>query len=221
MKVLAALALAAAALAAPVTTGAAQAVPGALCGFAAFPRDEDDDRFSGVLVGGPLAFPDGPVPASTGTLVCTIQIEANDTHGEADAAVITGTTSVVSTVAGTVTYGLPDNADLYLCSHVEFGGTAPVLYWDASAGGWSTSASVPCSSAFTAQAPDPGPVTGGDDAIYCPILSIAFPSEGDVVLPGLRPVWDCPPYDDDEDMRDHLYGLESAHFLYPEATDTP
>ena len=223
MKALPLAALAAAVLVSPMTTGAAQAAPdptGTLCGFAATAHPQVDGSHTGVVVGGPLAFPDDTALtlAYTARLVCTIQTGTNGTHGGTDEAVVTGTASRVSTVADTVTYEAGEDEDVYLCSPVEFGGTRPVLYWDDGARSWSPNASVPCSLAISGEAPDPRPVSGREDSIYCPIWAIVFP-EGDVVLPVLGTVWGCPPYDDDPDMRDLVYGREFGAFVHPAATE--
>jgi hypothetical protein len=219
MKVLAALALAAAALASPVTTGAAHAAPnptGTLCGFAAVTDPQIPGSYTGVIFGGPLAFPDDAslTVAYTGTLVCTVQVGTNDTHVETDSAPVYGNEGRVSAAAGTATYDAGRDEPQYICSRVDFDGR-PSLYWDDWAHDWSTSASVSCALAISAESPDLSPFATVLDPIVCPILALVLPPEGDLVLPVLGKVWDCPPYDESGGVGPALSPVQTAFYHRP------
>jgi hypothetical protein len=143
---------------------------------------------SGELDGGPLALPgvDGDTTVvGSGTLVCRIQVNAQDHTGTGPqvqghgAGVVTAGPSQVSFSAG------PSDS-VYLCAEVVRDEDESVLYYDAAHDEWSTSSSVPCADGLSTGGP-----SGGDDLdpTLCPLLATAFPPSGDI--PG---VWDCPPY---------------------------
>jgi hypothetical protein len=59
-------------------------------------------------------------------------------------------------------------------------------------GSFDTTPNVDCGLA----AREDGQTTGDFiDTIICPVLALVFPPEGDVFLPSIGKVWDCPPYD--------------------------
>jgi hypothetical protein len=166
---------------------------GLLCGFSSVTDPSIEGSQTGEIDGGPLVLgTDGGV--YTGSLTCTIQTGTNDTHAEADAGSITGpTTTGVVAAGGTVTYEVGADEDVWLCTSVNVQGQG-TLYYDETTGTWGGSSGA-CALAISAETPETGPIGSELDPILCPILSIVFPPEGDVVLPVLGKIWDCPPYD--------------------------
>jgi hypothetical protein len=177
---------------APVAHAAADP-QGLLCGFSSVTDPSIEGSQTGEIDGGPLVLgTDGGV--YTGSLTCTIQTGTNDTHAEADAGSITGpTTTGVVAAGGTVTYEVGTDEDVWLCTSVNIEGQG-TLYYDETTGTWGVPAGA-CAHAISARAPDTGEQEELLDTIISPILSIVFPPEGDVVLPVVGKIWDCPPYD--------------------------
>jgi hypothetical protein len=173
---------------------AAPAPTGFRCGFSSVTDPTTGNTQVGE-VDATLVLTDDTDPARTytGYVTCTIQTGINDTHAEADAAAVTGISGPgpLAAVAGTVTYAVADHENVYLCTEVVTdGGT---VYWDALNEVWSSDPDVGCDNpAYPEPQPDPLPDW---DLMICPILAIVFPPEGDVTVPVLGKVWDCPPYD--------------------------
>jgi hypothetical protein len=163
---------------------AANAAPeGRRCGFSTLTDPQIEGSQSGQINAGPLVL-DTTNPTASGFITCTIQVGTNDTHAEADAAKISGTTSTgVAALAGSVTYEVGTDEDVWICTEVHAGAT--VYYWDAASASWSTTGGT-CDLSTSIETP---PVGGEIDFLICPILAIVFPPEGDVLN-----IWDCPPY---------------------------
>lgn len=167
--------------------------PGLLCQFATFmdPTAAPGTQV-GELSGGPalLTEQDGVTPES-GTLTCRIQLD-EATHAGTGPSVSGHGTGVVTAGPGTVTWVEPPFTNVHLCTEFTDDSDAVTYYWDDSVGAWSTDINSRCDG-FQDPPRDPEPDTLLD-AIVCPVLAQAFPPEGDVVLPVVGPVWDCPPY---------------------------
>jgi hypothetical protein len=116
--------------------------------------------------------------------------------------VVSGVTGPVATgvvaVEGTITAEVAPGEDVSFCTRLDLvDGRA--LFWDDWAGDWSAN-EADCWMLGISVDPDPvppivGEVLFGIGPFYCPVSSIVFPPEGDVVLPVEGKVWDCPPYD--------------------------
>ena len=163
---------------------AAPAAEGRKCTFFTTTDPQVEGSMTGEINAGPIVL-DSSNPAATGNVTCTLQTGVNDTHAEADAAVLTGPQSTGAAVAaGTVTFEVGAEEDVYICTKVNVGGT--VYFWDVASGSWSVSGGL-CAIATSIETP---PIGTELDPIVCPYLDDYFPPDGDVAN-----VWDCPPYE--------------------------
>ena len=174
---------------------AAYAAPdpsGILCGFSSTTDPQVEGSQTGEVDAGPILLGDDtdPTVVYSGSVTCTIQVNAA-THAGADACAVTGPNgTAVIAAAGTCTYATTSGDNVYLCTQVNIDG-GPTLYFADSndplvEGEWSTDPNSACGLATSV---DPGPIGGELDPLLCPILAILFPPEGDILN-----IWDCPPY---------------------------
>jgi hypothetical protein len=155
---------------------------------------------TGQVTAGPAFIDDGANPPGvhSGNFICTVQTgAANSTHAGVDAAVVEGpTTTAVIAAQGQVFYFMTTPLDdVYVCTEIVVDGTH--LYFDdphdrAVTGSFDTSPNVDCGAAARADGSTVGELL---DSLVCPVLDRVLPPQGDVVLPVLGKVWDCPPYD--------------------------
>lgn len=187
-------------LLAPFPFGAAHAdgPDGDRCRLASVP---DGDLSEGVLYGGPIA--------ATGTLTCTVQVDA-PTHDGADAVSRSASgVRVVAVAPETVWFEAATWQDVYVCTQFTPALGAPLYLTE---DGWSTDPAVPCDR----ELPGVRDVERLLDALcavdlcfpyvdpflYCPLVASLAPgvpgvvdidNEGDLHVDG-RWIWDCPPY---------------------------
>ena len=150
---------------------AAPSPTGVLCGFTSASDPQVEGSQTGEIDGGPVFWTDDtdPTVTYTGSITCTIQVNA-PTHAGPDSCSVTGPeTPVVGEVAGTCTYAAASGDNVYLCTQVDVGGTT-LYFADPNDplvdGAWSTDPNVPCGLATTIE-PVPsceGPVNICDDA---------------------------------------------------------
>lgn len=129
---------------------------GLLCSFTSTtdPVSEPDTQ-TGEIEGGPLTAtstdPNAPSadPSASMTLKCTVQVGATGaTHVGPDAASASASaTGVVVLAPTTISYALPEDSSVYLCTQVTVNGS--VYYYDETNGVWSMSASVDCALAIS------------------------------------------------------------------------
>ena len=176
------------------------ATDGVLC-YSADVRDDDagDDTYEGVLGGGPVVIRREDGMLESGMLVCRLQVGVRNHDGSGPEVSAFGP-GVFSGAPSSITYSTKDNDPtdgdpVYLCSEFQLDFFTK-YYWDSAARRWSTNSSVPCLKAFGSYDPnaEPSPTQVFLDSILCPILAIVFPPEGDIVLPVIGTIWDCPPY---------------------------
>lgn len=130
----------------------------------------------------------------TGYVACTVQAGTNATHAGADGGVVRGNSGPgpLAVVAGTVTYEVGADENVYLCTEVVT--NRGTVYWDAQTRRWSTNPNVGCELFSTQYEPEPMP--DGIDPLVCPVFAEVFVPEGDIMFPDpIGKVWDCPPYD--------------------------
>jgi hypothetical protein len=177
---------------APHATAAPSPV-GLLCGFTERDNPPARLRHKVLVSAGPVLLTDDadPVAGLSGSVTCSLQIDAG-THDAPDVAAITGpTTARVAALAGEVEYVRAGyDYDLWYCTRVDLTDGTTLYYDEGDAvddGGWSTDpATSSCALAYASAVPRPSCdwVCGS-----CAVLGVAFPPDGEV--PG---VWDCPPY---------------------------
>lgn len=193
MRVLVVAALAAAALVPVVPAHATVDPSGLLCEFP-LPTFEGDLL---TVSAGPLTLVDeaGPGPVS-GRVTCTVQ--SGYQHADPDLGAATSDTMTGAVVLPPTQVGVAWMEVMHLCTQVDVDG-GPTLYYDSWEGEWSTSALAPCE--YYGPCPTSGSCGGGGDCsellidcLVCPVLLVAFPPDGDIVLPVVGPFWDCPPY---------------------------
>lgn len=123
---------------------------GLTCGLVSTTDQQDPERQTGIVYGGPLVATD---PLATIQMTCTIQVGwMNTTHSGVDSCVAMSQPTVQVTVLppSLCSYPYREDEPISLCTQVEVGGQ--VHYWDPTAtggvldlpGAWSTSPDVPC-----------------------------------------------------------------------------
>jgi hypothetical protein len=147
-----------AALLVPVTARAVPPGPGVLCGLVSTTDPMLDD--GAVQTGFVFAGPAGIVDATSGTLVCTVQVGVATHDGLDDAGAGVAGAGVVALAPTMVSYNLPPHVPVYYCSAFVPDGGGPTLYWADTndptvLGAWSTSAGVSCGLAVEVDAGDP------------------------------------------------------------------
>lgn len=183
---------------------AAHAFPapaGALCGVATANSAPAPGTQNGFVLSGPVAMRDSnPRIVHTGYVACAVQVNAA-AHSAADVCATATLIGPVSAVLPPVPCSYPATANdtVYVCTSVHITGQ-PALYYDDTAGVWSTSSAAPCAPATRLRCDNSEPacatangvltpVKDTLDQLLCPPLALVFPPQGDV-----PPVWDCPPY---------------------------
>ena len=120
---------------------------------------------NGVVDGGPLAVPGGD-PAASGSLVCSVQVGVYSTHAGPDAARVVSADSsgAVYLQPTTVSYTLPSDANVWVCTEVRLSGGS-TLFWDDVNESWSTYWDAPCALAIMAFTPSPASLIECGDGI--------------------------------------------------------
>ena len=126
----------------------------------------------GQLNGGPIGDP--AQPTASVTLRCSVHV-GNNTHTGAVAASANSATSIgLATLAPTtVSYTLPENASVYVCTEVTVNGTT---HYRNSGGTWSTNPAVPCSAGAFRQKVVVGVGGPSGDGRLCSFSSVSDPT---------------------------------------------
>lgn len=197
MRRLALLALLLATVALPAPAHAAPLMDGVLCNEFSWAAGTG----TAEVYAGPLTLADDdPSPhAVTGTVVCSLQddyLHSAPDLARAAAPEATGVAVLAPTVVPV------DHDPAFMCTEVDVAGGG-TWYYDDATGEWSSSANVWCQSLQGSNCPTSGggcgdPCGGGllEDCVLCPVFQAVFPPEGDITLPVIGAVWDCPPYGD-------------------------
>ena len=187
----------------PCEPPAVAARDGFLCGLARVDDPMFEGAQTGEIDGGPLVVDDRTTAeVESGTLTCTVQVNAG-THAGVDSGSVTGpTTHGVAVAGGTVSYAAHPDDNVYVCTQVAT--ERGTRYWNSSNdplvdGSWATDpATASCWLAFgtsrlgeeTTPCKEITEIEILADSIICPTLATLLPPDGDI-----DGIWNCPPYE--------------------------
>jgi hypothetical protein len=170
------------AVALPAPARAELVAHGVLCNRADLGGPRPPEVREDTLYAGPVTLVDDTAGPVTATIVCTVRDGGSHAAPALASAESDPGTGVVALPPTTVSY--LDLGYTAICTELRIVG-GPTLYYDAGSRAWTTDPATLCEPSLDVIGPDPYL----PDAVLCPLLTGAFPPDGDV--PG---VWDCPPY---------------------------